>query len=113
MVLASCRERSFLDEEIRECLRACREVDSGKFSGSFVSEIALNLAAWKEPKVDRKFEEKILGLTSQLCSEQFIALADLCNRRLQGTCQWIFDDSQYRRWLLGSFKTLYFAGPRE
>lgn len=65
------------------------------------------------PKVDLQFEEDALGLTSKLSSEHFIALADLCNRRLQGTCRWIFSDREYKRWLLGAFKTLYCVGPRK
>ncbi|KAL4871361.1 hypothetical protein BDV12DRAFT_27628 [Aspergillus spectabilis] len=63
------------------------------------------------PKVDFQFEERILGITSQLASDHFITLADLCNRRLQGTGQWIFYNDEYRRWLLGSTKTLYCVGP--
>ncbi|KAE8150772.1 hypothetical protein BDV25DRAFT_106340 [Aspergillus avenaceus] len=85
-------ERSSLDRTIRNSLRANREVESG-------------------PKVDLQFEEDALGITSGLSAENFIVLADLCNRRLKGTCQWIFDHSEYRRWLLGSFKTLYCVGP--
>jgi hypothetical protein len=42
-----------------------------------------------------------------------MVLADLCNRRLKESCQWIFNNSEYRRWLLGSFKTLYCVGPRK
>jgi hypothetical protein len=65
------------------------------------------------PKVDLQFEDRVLGITSQLTTENFIMLADLCNRRLKGTGQWIFDDEQYKRWLLGSTKTLYCVGPRK
>lgn len=65
------------------------------------------------PTVDLQFEEDALGITSRLCSEQFIGLADLCNRRLKGSCNWFFDHTEYRRWLLGTFKTLYCVGPRE
>ncbi|KAL4804832.1 hypothetical protein BDV18DRAFT_28162 [Aspergillus unguis] len=85
-------ERSFLDKKIRTSLKSWREVESG-------------------PKVDLQFEEHVLGLTSQLASEHFITLADLCNRRLQGTGQWIFDNDEYKRWLLGSKKTIYCVGP--
>ncbi|PTU20864.1 hypothetical protein P175DRAFT_0546775 [Aspergillus ochraceoroseus IBT 24754] len=85
-------ERLFLDRKIRASLRLWRETESG-------------------PKVDLQFEERILGFTSQLASENFITLADLCNRRLKGTGQWIFDDDQYKQWLLGSMKTLYCVGP--
>ncbi|PYI05719.1 NACHT and ankyrin domain protein [Aspergillus sclerotiicarbonarius CBS 121057] len=85
-------DRSSLEEEIRYTLRLARGVDCG-------------------PTVDLQFEEDALGLTSQICSEQFIVLADLCNRRLKGSCRWFFDHTEYRRWLLGAFKTLYCAGP--
>ncbi|KAL4761473.1 NACHT and Ankyrin domain protein [Aspergillus foveolatus] len=85
-------ERSFLDKKIRASLRSGGEVESG-------------------PKVDLQFEDRVLGITSQLTTENFIMLADLCNRRLKGTGQWIFDDEQYKRWLLGSTKTLYCVGP--
>ncbi|KAF5860920.1 hypothetical protein ETB97_000899 [Aspergillus alliaceus] len=85
-------ERFTLERAIRNSLRASREVESG-------------------PKVDLQFEEDALGITSQLSSENFIVLADLCHRRLKGTCQWVFDDNKYRCWLLSSFKTLYCVGP--
>ncbi|KAL4885900.1 ankyrin repeat-containing domain protein [Aspergillus karnatakaensis] len=85
-------ERSFLDMKIRPGLTSWREVESG-------------------PKVDLQFEESILGVTSQLASEHFITLADLCNRRLQGTGRWIFDHEEYKQWLLGYSKTLYCVGP--
>ncbi|KAF7175891.1 hypothetical protein CNMCM7691_000423 [Aspergillus felis] len=85
-------ERASLDREIRNNLRMCQDVESG-------------------PKVDLQFEEDALGITSRLASEHFITLADLCNRRLQGTCRWIFDNPQYKQWLLGSFRTLYCVGP--
>ncbi|GKZ69196.1 hypothetical protein AnigIFM50267_004383 [Aspergillus niger] len=85
-------ERSCLEAEIRYTLRLARGVDCG-------------------PTVDLQFEEDALGITSRLCSEQFIGLADLCNRRLKGSCNWFFDHTEYRRWLLGSFKTLYCVGP--
>ncbi|KAG2025703.1 hypothetical protein GB937_002424 [Aspergillus fischeri] len=85
-------ERTSLEREIRDNLRMCRDVDSG-------------------PKVDLQFEEDALGMTSRLSSEHFITLADLCNRRLQGTCRWIFDNPQYKQWLLGCFRTLYCVGP--
>ncbi|RDW69089.1 NACHT and Ankyrin domain protein [Aspergillus mulundensis] len=65
----------------------------------------------KGPKVNLQFEDRILGITSQLTTENFIMLADLYNRRLKGTGQWIFDDEQYKRWLLGGTKTLYCVGP--
>ncbi|GKZ83595.1 hypothetical protein AnigIFM56816_008690 [Aspergillus niger] len=85
-------DRTSLDQEIRYTLRLASHVDCG-------------------PKIDLQFEEDALGLTSRLCSEQFIDLADMCNRRLQGSCRWFFDHVEYRRWLLGAFKTLYCVGP--
>ncbi|RMZ47393.1 NACHT and Ankyrin domain protein [Aspergillus flavus] len=85
-------ERLFLDREIRNSLRASQEVETG-------------------PKVDLQFEDEALSMTSRVSSEHFMRLADLCNRRLKETCQWIFSHSEYRRWLLGSFKTLYCVGP--
>ncbi|KAF9893577.1 hypothetical protein FE257_010889 [Aspergillus nanangensis] len=85
-------ERSSLDSDIRKSLKLSREVESG-------------------PKDDLQFEEDALGITSKLSTDHFIALADLCNRRLQGTCRWIFKNREYKKWLLGSFKTLYCVGP--
>ncbi|KAL4963320.1 NACHT and Ankyrin domain protein [Aspergillus stella-maris] len=77
--------RSFLDKEIFS-LKLLGEVESG-------------------PKLDTEFEERVLGISSQLASEHFITLADLCNRRLQGTGQWLFEDEEYERWLMGFSKT--------
>ncbi|KAL4990226.1 hypothetical protein BDW68DRAFT_44113 [Aspergillus falconensis] len=104
-------ERSFLDKKIRASLKSWREVESGalKLPIALLRSDVLRIG----PKVDLQFEERVLGITSQLTTEHFITLADLCNRRLKGTGQWIFDDDQYKRWLLGSTKTLYCVGPRE
>lgn len=63
--------------------------------------------------VDLQFEEDALTLTSRLSSEHFITLADLCNRRQQGTCTWILENRHFKQWLLGGFRTLYCIGPRK
>ncbi|KAJ5311725.1 hypothetical protein N7476_007585 [Penicillium atrosanguineum] len=76
-------ERGLLDNEIRGSLKKHRE----------------------------KFEEHTLNLTSRLSSEHFITLADLCNRRQQGSCSWIFENSHFKQWLFGSSRTLYCVGP--
>lgn len=62
--------------------------------------------------LDHQFADDALNTASELSAEQYIALADLCNRRQQGTCRWILESSQYQEWLLGSFRTLYCFGPR-
>ncbi|KAL3466508.1 hypothetical protein BJX64DRAFT_230426 [Aspergillus heterothallicus] len=87
-------ERSSLDRRIRFALTAARDVESG-------------------PQPDIQLDERVLGTTNRLTSEHFVTLADLCKRRSQGTGQWVFDHEEYKRWLLGSFKTLYCVGPRK
>lgn len=64
-------------------------------------------------QIDQKFEENALSLTSRLSSEHFITLADLCNKRQQGSCLWVFENQHFKQWLLGSCRTLYCIGPRK
>ncbi|KAJ5175056.1 uncharacterized protein N7482_000933 [Penicillium canariense] len=86
-------ERALLDKEIRDSLKMHREVDTANL------------------KVGLQFEDDALNLTSRLSSEHYIALADLCNRRQQGSCSWIFDNSSFKQWLFGAVRTLYCIGP--
>ncbi|KAJ5682003.1 uncharacterized protein N7477_001943 [Penicillium maclennaniae] len=86
-------ERGLLDKEIRRSLKRHREVESANL------------------EVDQKFEEDTLNLTSRVSSKHFITLADLCNRRQQGSCSWIFENSNFKQWLFGSSRTLYCVGP--
>ncbi|KAJ5980250.1 hypothetical protein N7481_007548, partial [Penicillium waksmanii] len=86
-------ERALLDNEIRSDLKSHREVETANLN------------------VDLQFEEDSLSLTSRLSSEHFITLADLCNRRQQGTCTWVFENRHFKQWLLGGFRTLYCIGP--
>ncbi|QGA20373.1 hypothetical protein EYB26_008075 [Talaromyces marneffei] len=55
-------------------------------------------------------EDEIFKSTDRSSAENFIALADLCNRRQHGSCQWILRHQRYRQWLHGSFRTLYCLG---
>ncbi|KAJ6104675.1 hypothetical protein N7523_010995 [Penicillium sp. IBT 18751x] len=86
-------QRSLLDKDIRVSLKRHREIETANL------------------KVDLQFEEDTLTLTSRLSSEHFITLADLCNRRQQGSCSWIFENAHFKQWLFGSFRTLYCVGP--
>ncbi|KAJ5610667.1 hypothetical protein N7510_007386 [Penicillium lagena] len=61
--------------------------------------------------VDFQLEEEAFSLSSGLASAHFIKLADLCNRRQQGSCAWIFENVHFKQWLLGYFRTLYCIGP--
>ncbi|KAL2215462.1 NACHT and ankyrin domain protein [Thermoascus aurantiacus ATCC 26904] len=84
-------ERSSLDRDIRSSLR--RQVEPANV------------------KRNIRYEDDVLGVPDRLLSEDFITLADLCNRRQQGTCQWFLRNDKYKQWLLGSFRTLYCLGP--
>ncbi|KAJ6095512.1 hypothetical protein N7486_006258 [Penicillium sp. IBT 16267x] len=86
-------ERALLDKQIRGDLKRHRDVETSGL------------------KNDQQFEDETLGLTSRLSSEHFITLADLCNRRQQGSCSWIFENSNFKQWLIGGFRTLYCVGP--
>ncbi|KAJ5759050.1 hypothetical protein N7520_006206 [Penicillium odoratum] len=86
-------ERAMLDRQIRSDLKRHRDVETSGL------------------KNDQQFEDDTLSLTSRLSSEQFITLADLCNRRQQGSCSWIFENSNFRQWLIGGYRTLYCIGP--
>ncbi|KAJ5294285.1 hypothetical protein N7508_009106 [Penicillium antarcticum] len=86
-------ERTLLDKTIRKDLKVHRDVETANV------------------KIDLQFEEDALSLTSRLSSEHFITLADLCNKRQQGSCSWIFSNSNFKLWLLGSSRTLYCMGP--
>jgi hypothetical protein len=56
------------------------------------------------------YDENIMSSTDRIAADNFITLADLCNRRQRGTCQWIFNHHRYQQWLQGSFRTLYCLG---
>lgn len=64
-------------------------------------------------KNDIQFEEETLNLASRLASEHFITLADLCNRRQQGTSSWVLENQNFKQWLIGGFRSLYCVGPRK
>lgn len=38
-------------------------------------------------------------------------LADLCNQRQKGTCEWIFENKTYLNWLFGGRRALYCVAP--
>lgn len=107
-------ERSSLAREIRDCLKRFQDVEPGKLSYTHTDTQALSLLlTWAaNHQFNLEFEEDVHGITSRLTSGHFITLADLCNRRHQGSCSWIFEDTQYKEWLLGSFRTLYCVGAR-
>lgn len=102
---------------MRDELRALREIEASM--DVFDSRLSVWLGNSSDhssgigPKIDVQLQERALGVASQLASEHFMTLADLCNRRLQGTGKWIFGVEDYKRWLMGSTKTLYCVGPRE
>ncbi|KAL3262636.1 hypothetical protein ABHI18_002599 [Aspergillus niger] len=50
-------------------------------------------------------------ITSPVTSRNLMRFTGMCNRREQGTCQWIFQEESYKAWLFGSYRTLYFIGP--
>lgn len=50
-------------------------------------------------------------ITSRMTTMSFMRLADLCNTRHDGTCEWIFDNDTYTQWLFGLCRTLYCVGP--
>ncbi|KAJ5550420.1 hypothetical protein N7461_005118 [Penicillium sp. DV-2018c] len=65
-------ERASLDEDIRTDLKKHQDVETANV------------------KIDENFQEEILSLTGRLSSEQFTTLADLCNRRQQGSCRTLY-----------------------
>ncbi|KAL1989132.1 hypothetical protein VTN96DRAFT_3679 [Rasamsonia emersonii] len=86
-------ERTSTDQDIRGCLRRHHEIESAN--------LQYNL----------QYEDDILVQTDRLASENFITLADLCNRRQRGSCRWILEDPTYKQWLHGAFRSLYCLGP--
>ena len=50
-------------------------------------------------------------ITSCMTTKSFMRLADLCNTRHEGTCEWILDNDTYTQWLFGCCRTLYCVGP--
>lgn len=107
-----------LDNEIRKDLKKHRDVETGK-SLSLPNRTEagildlINFFVAANVQIDQKFEENALSLTSRLSSEHFITLADLCNKRQQGSCLWVFENQHFKQWLLGSRRTLYCIGPRK
>lgn len=50
-------------------------------------------------------------ITGRLTTNSFIRLADLCNQRQKGTCEWIFENEVYTNWLFGGRRALYCVAP--
>ncbi|CAI7582045.1 unnamed protein product [Penicillium glandicola] len=96
MILAmqpESREKSRVEAKLRSVLRQFYEMDSGSIAAS-------------TPNADDYHK-----ITSRMTTKSFMRLADLCNTRHDGTCEWIFDNDTYTQWLFGCCRTLYCVGP--
>ncbi|KAJ6007800.1 hypothetical protein N7540_011776 [Penicillium herquei] len=91
------KEKSHLETKLRSKLREFAEMDSGRAQESMCA---------TTPNCDDYHH-----ITSRYTTKSFMRLADLCNRRQKGTCEWIFDNEFYTNWLFGCFRSLYFVGP--
>ncbi|KAI9924577.1 hypothetical protein MW887_006850 [Aspergillus wentii] len=87
------REKLLTEQQLRSSLRQCRDMEP---AGS---------------RPNSLYEDDFHNITSPVSTRNFITLADMCNRRQQGTCQWIFDEEKYKSWLFGCSRSLYFIGP--
>ncbi|KAJ5694499.1 hypothetical protein N7536_004911 [Penicillium majusculum] len=87
------REKSRVETKLRGVLRQFYEMDSDSIKAS-------------TPKA-----EDYHNITSRMTTKSFMRLADLCNRRQKGTCEWIFNNDTYTKWLFGCSRTLYCVGP--
>lgn len=50
-------------------------------------------------------------ITSRMTTKSFMRLADLCNQRQKGTCEWIFENDAYTNWLFGARRALHCVAP--
>ncbi|KAI2688995.1 hypothetical protein CBS147325_1993 [Penicillium roqueforti] len=92
MILAmqpESRGKSRVEEKLRSVLRQFYEMDSAS-----------------TPNADDYHK-----ITSRMTTKSFMRLADLCNTRHDGTCEWILDNDTYTQWLFGCCRTLYCVGP--
>ncbi|KAJ5430099.1 hypothetical protein N7491_007115 [Penicillium cf. griseofulvum] len=99
MILAvqpESREKSRVEAKLRSVLRQFYEMDPDSITGS-------------TPNADDNNDYQ--KITSLVTTQSFMRLADLCNRRHDGTCEWIFDNDTYTQWLFGCSRTLYCVGP--
>ncbi|KAJ5163243.1 uncharacterized protein N7500_005073 [Penicillium coprophilum] len=87
------REKSRIEAKLRSVLRQFYELDPDSITAS-------------TPNPDDYHK-----ITSRVTTQGFMRLADLCNRRHDGTCEWIFDNDTYTQWLFGCSRTLYCIGP--
>ncbi|KAJ6161244.1 hypothetical protein N7470_004640 [Penicillium chermesinum] len=86
-------EKNRTEEKLRSKLRQYQELDSDSIQAT-------------TPNCD-DFQQ----ITSQFTTKSFMKLADLCNQRQKGTCEWIFNHELYTNWLFGCSRTLYCVGP--
>ncbi|OGE58278.1 hypothetical protein PENARI_c001G12521 [Penicillium arizonense] len=87
------REKAKVEDKLRNVLRRFHEMDHNAIRAS-------------TPDAN-----EFHTTTSQIATKSFMRLADLCNKRLKGTCEWIFDNDTYTNWLFGCSRTLYCVGP--
>lgn len=55
--------------------------------------------------------EDFSPITTQLTTKSFMRLAEFCNQKERGTCEWIFDNEIYNRWFFGCCRTLCCVAP--
>ncbi|GFG22243.1 isoform 4 of ankyrin-2 [Aspergillus udagawae] len=90
---AESMEKTFSDRELRNTIRRYGALETVKL------------------KAVSEYDGDFYNITGPISSKNFMSLADLCNKRQQGTCQWVFQEEKYKSWLFGAQRTLYCRGP--
>ncbi|KAJ5734537.1 hypothetical protein N7533_012940 [Penicillium manginii] len=96
MVLAmqpESKEKNRAEEKLRQIIRQYQELDSDSI------------------KANTPSCEDFSHITSQLTTKSFMRLAQFCNQRQKGTCDWIFENEIYNRWFFGCCRTLCCVAP--
>ncbi|KAH1278054.1 hypothetical protein KXX33_001670 [Aspergillus fumigatus] len=86
-------EKSFTERELRNAVRRYGALET------------------VESRAISEYDGDFYNITGPISSKNFMSLADLCNKRQQGTCQWIFQEEKYKSWLFGAQRVLYCRGP--
>ncbi|KAH1981979.1 hypothetical protein KXW88_005009 [Aspergillus fumigatus] len=86
-------EKSFTERELRNAIRRYGALET------------------VESRAISEYDGDFYNITGPISSKNFMSLADLCNKRQQGTCQWIFQEEKYKSWLFGAQRVLYCRGP--
>lgn len=110
LIILEFREKLRVEEKLRSRIRQFQELVAGQFSAKIPFDILLTYEVSDSIRASTPNCDDFHHITSQMTTKGSMRLADLCNRRQKGTCEWIFDNEKYTDWLFGIRRNLYCVG---